>query len=299
MTAVTADSSTSPPTALLAPALPFAVYADETSSISYSATLVASDGVTPIAPVCDSNGNSPWFRGPDEVDVVFMDFGAGRFPNYAIDSMQGLLQYATRSDVSQHWTAVQYFDANPVFNDETIPIKKVAGLTAALANSQTGGLTLSELSTLMGGDPTNLVIAVNRKASLTAASNYTKIDTAQLPDNIGGSQPLGTGGKVASQAARLALTGKVGDWVIQTDNNTRYDLVALPASTNANWVPMPVTLSPTTAPSGLRFDIYKPWPTSRPAAATGVHFNWRGAGTDYPTGWGTAAFDGDERIFQG
>lgn len=43
---------------------------------------------------------------------------------------------------------------------------------------------------------------------------------------------------VADQAARLALSGTVGDLVKQTDNGLTYFLAALPASTDSNWIPI-------------------------------------------------------------
>ena len=54
----------------------------------------------------------------------------------------------------------------------------------------------------------------------------------------------------ANQAARLALTAKVGDIATQTDTSTTYILTALPASTNANWSAIGLSTAPVTSVAG-------------------------------------------------
>lgn len=55
----------------------------------------------------------------------------------------------------------------------------------------------------------------------------------------------------ANQAARLALTNQlIGDLCVETDTSTTYILVALPASTNANWVAIGLSAAPVSSVFG-------------------------------------------------
>jgi hypothetical protein len=65
---------------------------------------------------------------------------------------------------------------------------------------------------------------------------------------------------VANQTALLALTAKIGDLALETDNNSTYILTAEPASTFANWTKIGVTTGTTiqglSSPTAHEFVTY-------------------------------------------
>jgi len=129
-------------------------------------------------------------------------------------------------------------------------VANLAAVSGSGLLSVSGG-TLSLLSTTETGS------ALLTAADPAAARSTLGLGAAALlaTNTPGGTGVLDAGGKwpigmipalalnqpfaVANQAGRLALSSAaVGSIAIQADNNTNYALAALPASTDANWLPL-------------------------------------------------------------
>jgi hypothetical protein len=282
-----------PPTAELGVGQPFTAWSDRTGGTDFTTELRTPDGITTLDPVADSNGMIPWFRGPESVKVVYIDAGGGtRFPLFSVESLTAVLTSIVSLTADQTWTGTQNFDgpvdfaANPTVNG------------SPLTGGTGSGLTDGQITTKIGGDWTNLVPLVTSKADLDPATG--KVPTSQLPAASGGAGSSRVyRGIVASQTAMLALPALPGDWCKRSDEgNAAYECYASPATAIGNWTKLATnTETYGSVLPGARFDVFKngdgTWP-ARPSARTDIHFDWRGTGTDYPSGWLT----GDERIRQ-
>lgn len=91
------------PTGLLAANAAFTMWSDMSGGTDYTADLRAPDGVTPITAIADSNGQRPYLRGPEDVQIMFCDTGSGtRYPVVSFDAvaevMAAVTQLASSSD---------------------------------------------------------------------------------------------------------------------------------------------------------------------------------------------------------
>jgi hypothetical protein len=110
------------------------------------------------------------------------------------------------------------------------------------AHAASHGVGQTDAVTVAQSQVTGLVSGLAAKADLVGG----KLSTSQVPD-LAITQYLGS---VASQAAMLALTGQIGDWVIRSDLGTVFLITGSDPTILGNWTQLAYPASPVVSVAG-------------------------------------------------
>lgn len=130
---------------------------------------------------------------------------------------------------------------NPAIANNTVTFAKIQQIATArfLGRNSAGSGSAEELDMATARNMLGLGTVYSRNTGI-AAGNVPILDAnGKLDGSVVPSITLTTTQVVANQAARLALSNvDVGDIAKQSDNGLAYILSALPAATDANWIPI-------------------------------------------------------------
>jgi hypothetical protein len=157
----------------------------------------------------------------------------------------------------------------------TVTVPAGLPISMSLAYTNTGsGLVTFDVSAVTCPNTSGASTAPSGTSG--ALVGTSTVNVLRLLNGVPGAGAVGSyKGAVANQAAMLAVTGIVGDWVTRTDQGgIRWDLTATPATNLASWTPAaPVSSGGTSLPvatafsSTIKLDAYRMTPPTQLAAA--------------------------------
>jgi hypothetical protein len=200
--------------------LTLTLWSDIKSGTQYT-DVTNEDGVSAVSLVTNGAGLTPFFRGPDGVDVLYVDAGAGRFRLVGVESLADLFPRLTAAEVSISTNTTGLASA----------VGRISTLETSGGGGGGGGLPAGTTLEQIPNGSTRLAMTANERTKLagvaagatalvvgTTAGTAKSGDYAPTASDVGAPRNVSGFGRVwgrtAAQGFPSSAEGAVdGDWL--------------------------------------------------------------------------------------